>query len=155
MNKINIIILFFISASFLISCKEEPLPGVANPQICKLKSIGQVYDIINKKLPLNRFIEIDGMINPSGLLWEAGDKKIAIHKFMGGEGKLLAYFELKNNEHQPPLVSKYKGILRRWRQLDEKTFNDKVKKQIEDDLIISITTETYVLFVDKRPEGCL
>lgn len=155
-SKITIfkLILISIILSLWGSCKKESLPGEKDPTVCNLKKIGAIYEIVNKGIPLDRYVFVEGILHPSGLIWEYKGKRAALHKFLGAEGKVLAYFELSKNEVQPPFINGYKGTFKKWKYLDQTIFNDNVKKNIEESLSFEVTMDTYVFFINKKPEGC-
>ncbi|MBN2716219.1 MAG: hypothetical protein JXX14_10220 [Deltaproteobacteria bacterium] len=155
---INIVLFFF-----LIGCsnKTDSAAAPASPPppvhdgMCQIVDLGEASSAIEKPLPNNQYVALEGMSSPKTLVWQ-DVKTQQIYfatKIMGAEGRLFYMDTLKTGE-TPKIKTKFTGTLLLWKHLPEALLMS-MKTQFKEqwDVDVDVNT-TYILKANEKPVGC-
>ena len=134
--------------------KESP-PAPVHNGMCELKNLGEASSAVEKKLPNNQYVELQGMSSPKTLIWQdtqTGQIYFAT-KILGAEGKLFFMDKLKTGE-KPAIRSTFTGTLMLWKHLP-KGLLVSMKAQFKEQWGVAVDeNSTYILKADEKPDGC-
>ncbi|MBN2343574.1 MAG: hypothetical protein JXX29_18450 [Deltaproteobacteria bacterium] len=130
-------------------------PPPTHDGMCVLKELGEASDAIEKKLPNNQYVSLQGMSSPKTLVWQDMTTQQIYYatKIMGAEGKLFYMAKLKTGE-KPSIKSNFLGNIMLWQHLPTDLLRS-MKTQFKNQWGVEIDEKnTYIILADEKPKGC-
>ena len=157
------VLIIMVLSAFLIGCKNKKndnnnsasLPPPVHDGMCNMQNLGEASSAVEKKLPNNQYVELEGMSSPKTLVWQDVKTQQIYYatKILGAEGKLFYMAKLKVGE-TPTIHSKFTGTLLLWKHLP-KSLLVSMKKQFKEQWGVDVDeNSTYILKANEKPNGC-
>ena len=130
-------------------------PAPVHEGMCDLKNLGEASSAVEKELPNNQYVELEGMSSPKTLVWQDTQTQQIYFatKILGAEGKLFFMDKLQTGQ-KPEIRSTFIGTLMLWKHLP-KGLLVSMKAQFKEQWGVDVDeNSTFILKANEKPEGC-
>ena len=157
----NIIFIAFLGTLFGCNTKKKSddsvltSPASKHNGMCQQINLGEASDAVEKQLPNNQYVSLQGMSSPRTLVWQdtKTQKVYFAAKIMGAKGKLFYMEELPTGK-MPSIKSSFSGTLLLWKHLPGNLLTS-MKAQFKAQWGTNIDIErTHILVANQKPDGC-